>query len=172
MPNYPANPRMLVPRLYLQLGIFLDYYTGSFDDGGLSAHLRETLGFGKDDVLPGKNFDDTSNSTLKHEQVNHSLRYSHSFPPTYFNLFPQFSTMENWPPTLLIHGTDDSAVLVEESRFLAQKLRSAGIEVHIHELPGVEHSFDYGVGADEIYMNVFDDVTDFLSRCLTINDEI
>ena len=30
-PGYPSNPRMLVGKLYLQLGTFLDNYTGSMN---------------------------------------------------------------------------------------------------------------------------------------------
>lgn len=38
-PGYPSNPRMLVGKLYLQLGTFLDYYTGQHEPS-LSEHLR------------------------------------------------------------------------------------------------------------------------------------
>ena len=38
-PGYPRNPRMLIGKLYLQLGTFLDYYTGEHEPS-LSEHLR------------------------------------------------------------------------------------------------------------------------------------
>ena len=40
-PGYPANPRMQLARLYLQMGNFLDYYTGQHEPS-LSAALRDT----------------------------------------------------------------------------------------------------------------------------------
>ena len=38
-PGYPRNPRMLIGKLYLQLGTFLDYYTREHEPS-LSEHLR------------------------------------------------------------------------------------------------------------------------------------
>lgn len=49
------------------------------------------------------------------------------------------------PPMLLIHGTDDKTVPVEQSRLLAQKLRAANVPVDLTIIPAVGHSW---IGAD------------------------
>lgn len=46
------------------------------------------------------------------------------------------------PPTLLLHGEQDSAVPVESSRKLAAALEAAGAPVIYVELPSNEHGFD------------------------------
>src|SRR5262245_62665317 len=45
IPGYPSNPRMLLIRLYLQLGIVLDYYLGEHDPS-ISVELRNALANG------------------------------------------------------------------------------------------------------------------------------
>lgn len=46
------------------------------------------------------------------------------------------------PPFLIVHGTDDPLVPLEQSRVLAQTLRRAGSEVTYLEVPGGGHGFD------------------------------
>jgi acetyl esterase/lipase len=50
-------------------------------------------------------------------------------------------------PTLLIHGTADRQVPLDQSQRLASKLRRAGVEVHLLSLEKAGHSFG-GVGDD------------------------
>ena len=154
IPGYPANPRMLLSRLYHQLGVFLDYYTGEFEEGGLSAHLRKALGYGNDATAEDTNppADDHLRSLI---------------PPTSLDLFPQFGMTEKWPPTIVVHGTHDSAVPIEESRHLARKLTAAGVAVQVCEVEEKEHSFDYEPGAEELFGGVFDAVVDFLNTHLS-----
>lgn len=45
------------------------------------------------------------------------------------------------PPFLLIHGTEDKTVPVEQSRLGEAKLRAAGVPVQVLYIPGVDHSF-------------------------------
>jgi acetyl esterase/lipase len=45
------------------------------------------------------------------------------------------------PPTLLIHGTDDRTVPVQQSRDFYSLLKSKGVPVEFVEIPGVDHSF-------------------------------
>ncbi len=42
-------------------------------------------------------------------------------------------------PLLLLHGKDDTVVEIEQSRVIAQALRSAGKAVGLVELPGEDH---------------------------------
>lgn len=46
------------------------------------------------------------------------------------------------PPMLLVHGTEDLLVPVEQSRRLAEALRQVGADVRLHLVPGADHGFD------------------------------
>ncbi|KAG7088160.1 hypothetical protein E1B28_012182 [Marasmius oreades] len=144
-PGYPANPHMLLSRLYLQLGSFLDYYTGQHHPS-LSASLRETSYQnsepGTRKLLPG-NIDD-----------RHSC------------LFPSLNVHPNWPPTLLVHGSEDSAVPVAESQHLHELLLAAGVSSELKVVEGKEHSFDYEPDAETKYQDLFDHIGRFLDTQL------
>lgn len=45
------------------------------------------------------------------------------------------------PPTLLIHGTEDKTVPVEQSHLLEERMKAAGVPVSAIYIPGVDHSF-------------------------------
>ena len=129
-PGYPANPRMQLARLYLQMGNFLDYYTGQHEPS-LSAALRDTP---NEDAVPAQ----------------------------HLRLFPQFNVSVSWPPTLICHGEDDTAVPAAESVYLHDLLHEAGVPVDLRVIPGREHSFDYAPGAEDELGGVFDDIVRWL----------
>ena len=56
------------------------------------------------------------------------------------------------PRTLLIHGTGDRLVSVENARRLARVLRDAGRPVEVLEIPLADHGFDHHAGgvADQL----------------------
>ena len=143
IPGYPANPRMLLARLYIQLGVFIDYYTGQHDPS-LSNTLRQTLN------SPESNSEDLMRQIPERQR----------------SLFPQFGVDSNWPPTFLLHGTNDTAVPVAESRHMHALLRTAGVPVVLREFEGKEHSFDYEPEAETILKGVFDEIAVFLRGCL------
>ena len=90
IPGYPANPRMLLARLYLQMGTFLDHWTGHH---GLTVRLRDEL---TDLASPG---------ALLNGEPPHIISDS-------VILFPQFGVDSAWPPCFLVHGAADTAVPV------------------------------------------------------------
>lgn len=142
IPGYPTNPRMLLIRIYLQLGVFLDYYTDSFEPS-LSAALREA------------NLDTPQLDTL--------------IPKEHLPLFPQFADHSSWPPTLLIHGEIDSSVPANDSIVLHSLLKKAGVESHLKIVPGEEHSFDYAPDAQAKHGNpggLFDEIGEFIVKHL------
>ena len=142
IPGYPANPRMLLARLYLQLGTFLDYWTG-LHEPSISGTLRRVC----EEDAQG---DEMDFEDLVPEQAKH--------------LFPQLNAMSTaWPPTLLVHGTQDTAVPVSESAHMFSKLSSAGALVRLIEVKGMEHSFDYEAGAEAKCASVFEEVIQFLA---------
>ena len=140
IPGFPANPRMLLPRLYLQLGVWLDYYTGEHEPS-LSEALRAAADEGVD------------------------LRVCVQSGQT--KLFPHLNVDSSWPPTFLLHGSADTAVPVEESKSLRELLLQADIDVTLRVLDGQEHSFDKAPGADEAFGGpggLFDEVRNFLLK--------
>ncbi|KAI9058266.1 alpha/beta-hydrolase [Trametes sanguinea] len=149
IPGYPANPRMLLGRLYLQLGTFLDYYTGCHNPS-LSASLRDLL-------------------SANDQHVDLQCSASRSIPETHRLLFPQYSVSAGFPPTLLIHGSADTAVLVGESQNLHNLLLGIGTRSELVIVEGKEHSFDYEPTADEEFGQpggLFDRVAKFIEETL------
>lgn len=141
IPGYPANPRMLIGRLYLQLGTFLDYYTGEHDPS-LSRKLREALDANSD----------VNDSAIRVEKMRDLI------PEHHRSLFPQFNVTSSWPATLLCHGIEDSAVLVRESRNLQALLESVNVPVKLVEFAGEEHSFDYVPDAEDKHRTEYDNI--------------
>ncbi|KAF8605055.1 alpha/beta-hydrolase [Ceratobasidium sp. AG-I] len=70
-------------------------------------------------------------------------------------LFPQANLGKTFPPTCLVHGTDDSAVLIGESRALRDRLERIGVSCRLFEVAGAEHSFDYSEGHEKLLDEVF-----------------
>ncbi|KAI6139322.1 alpha/beta-hydrolase [Pisolithus tinctorius] len=141
IPGYPSNPRMLLGPLYLQLGTYLDYYTGMHEPS-LSAHLR----------------------TLPVDATSRLYPDPDPIPEQHRRLFPQFGVSSVWPPTCLVHGSSDTAVLIEESRHLRSLLASANVDVVLWEVDGVEHAFDYEPPAEGTsYETLFHGAVKFLA---------
>ncbi|KAK7048670.1 MYND finger domain-like protein [Favolaschia claudopus] len=131
-PGWWANPRMAVARLYLQLGITLDYLTGQHEPS-LSEQLRPLL--------------ETSPSTdpfvLQETMKKH-------IPSIHHAVFPQLNVTAQFPPTFLVHGSVDTAVIPEESLHMQALLKCAGVVVQLLEL----------------YASHFDGMAEFLTRSL------
>ncbi|KAI5119047.1 hypothetical protein M0805_005913 [Coniferiporia weirii] len=144
-PGWPANPRMQLCRLYLQLGNFLDYYTGEHIPS-LSTRLRA--------ILESKGGDLDAAVAASHDVI----------PQKHIGLFPQFLIDSNFPPTFLFHGGKDSAVRVQESLHLKKLLDAAGVDAILRVADGQEHSFDYSKGASERFAATFDEAFIFMSK--------
>ncbi|KAI0074020.1 alpha/beta-hydrolase [Panus rudis PR-1116 ss-1] len=153
-PGYPANPRMQLPRLYLQMGTYLDYYTGSFEPS-LSGILRPQV---------------ASKKEHSENEETRDIISADQIPEKHRSLFPQLNISKSWPPTLLVHGSLDSAVHVHESRYLSRLLAHAGVKVELRVVNGEEHSFDYTEEAQTKYGQtggLYDDILEFLLQHLT-----
>jgi len=149
-PGYPANSRMLVPRLYLQLGVFLDYYTGEHESS-FSASLRASSSTASRD-LPTGYLELTTEKLLE------------LIPERHHALFPELNVTSDWPPTFLCHGAQDTAVPVHESRNMQRLLEKAGVQNKLDIFDGQEHSFDYNPHAELMYGARFDLVGRFLKE--------
>ncbi len=139
-PGYPINPRMQLARLYLQLGIFLDYYTGQH-----SPSLSEEL-----------------KNPLNSEQSLETLAiFKH-----HISLFPQLNITPSFPRTFLIHGELDSAVPIQESLHLKTLLQANSVYFVMKVVEGQGHSFDYEPGAEARHGQLFNELFDFIASCL------
>lgn len=55
-----------------------------------------------------------------------------------------FHVDSNYPPTVLIHGFDDTLVPHEQSVEMAKCLAKAGVPYRLNLVPGAGHAFDFG----------------------------
>lgn len=152
-PGYPANLRMQLCRLYLQLGVFLDYWTGEHEPS-LSVRLRSALALDDDDQV-----------CVSGDLV----RASANIPATHLRVFPQFMIDSSFPPTFLVHGESDSAVKKEESFNMQRVLEALNVNVTLRIVEGQEHSFDYAKGAEDNFGTLFDEIFVFLGAATSVN---
>jgi acetyl esterase/lipase len=83
-----------------------------------------------------------------------------AIPIEHRRLFPlSFGDFSSMPPTLLLHGVNDSAVPVDCSRAAEEKLRSAGTEVFSEFPEDAEHGFDARAGNVNVEQSEADNVT-------------
>lgn len=87
-----------------------------------------------------------------------------AIPERHRNLFPlDFVNLKNLPPTILVHGKNDSAVPAALSVRAAEKLRDAGVEVHTEFPEDAEHGFDSRAGNVDVEGPAGEAVTAFQS---------
>jgi len=138
----PVEPRMGLSLLSIQLGNWFDYYTGEFNPS-LSGILRDAL----DANLP-------------------RLSVRDLVPERHRSLLPTFFVNSSWPPTLMLHGTADTAVPVLSSRRMKLLLTNAGASAELIEIDGKEHLFDTQPNNDVEFAEVYDKVEEFLKKCM------
>ncbi|KAI0246271.1 Alpha/Beta hydrolase protein [Lactifluus subvellereus] len=148
-PGMPSNPRMKVARLWLQLGVFLDYWTG-LHEPSISATLRE--------LLTEEREEDAS--------AMMDARLRRALPPSAHPILPQLLVSPEWPPVMLIHGSDDSAVPAQSSRAMHARLLDAKVVTTFRIMDGSGHSFDLKNGAEEAFGGLFDEAIEFLRAAL------
>ncbi|KAI9509461.1 alpha/beta-hydrolase [Russula earlei] len=129
-PSMPSNPRHQVARLWLQLGTYLDYWTGVHEPS-ISAALRELLPAQGEDMAAA------------------DARLAATLPPSEHALFPQLLVNSEWPPVMHLHGSEDTAVLAQSSRAMHARLLDAQVQTSLCIAQGSEHSFDLKRGAEE-----------------------
>jgi len=150
-PGLPATKRMYLTRLYYQLGEWLDYYTG---DHTLSARLRQLRS------------SSSSTSGAESPSALDFIKAREVIGEKHIGLFPQFGVTKDWPPTLIIHGSEDRQVLLFESKHLAGRLKVVGIESELIVVEGQGHSFDYAPNGESEFGRLFDRAAAFLVQSL------
>jgi acetyl esterase/lipase len=76
---------------------------------------------------------------------------------------------ENYPPTLIFHGTADTRVHHHETVRFFEKLEQAGVPVDLHLYAGQDHFFDR---EPHFYQAVADAVALFISRCVPLREPV
>ena len=145
-PGLPSNPRMQLARLWLQIGTYLDYWTGAHAPS-LSDALRALL-------------------SAYEERTERDVCLAAALPPAHHAIFPQLLVTPDWPCVFLIHGSEDSAVHADSSRAMHARLRAAQVETVLRIADGYEHSFDLKHGAEATFGGLFDSAVEFLRAAL------
>ena len=82
--------------------------------------------------------------------------------PDFFAPFePHGQVSSAYPPTLLLHGDQDSDVPFEQSMRMAAQLKRLGVEHELVRIPGGGHGFDMDVSKPEV-VSALDRVSGFL----------
>jgi fermentation-respiration switch protein FrsA (DUF1100 family) len=142
-PGLPSNPRMQLSRLWLQMGTYLDFWTG-LHEPSISATLRNILPVEGEDI------------------ATTDARLAATLPPSEHALFPQLLVTPEWPCVMHIHGSKDTAVPVESSLALHARLQDAKVESTLRIVPDVEHAFDLRPAVEQAFGKVFDEAAEFL----------
>ncbi|KDQ12858.1 hypothetical protein BOTBODRAFT_161059 [Botryobasidium botryosum FD-172 SS1] len=115
----PADPRMIIHRLFSQQGTYLDYVVG---EKGMSTALNAQIEIGA-----------SASAGVLWDLIPERAR----------GLFPQFHITKAFPPTLFIHGTADTMVWAQESVSFGKRLDEVGVPNKVALVEGAGHSFDY-----------------------------
>jgi acetyl esterase/lipase len=145
-PGIPSNPRMQLTTAMATVR----HLSGQLDRGAhtiLSDDLR---------ALPP--------TPEEHTERNGCL--TDALPPVHHTIFPQLLVTPNWPPVMLVHGSEDSVVPADSSRAMYAHLCAAGVETVLRIAEGSEHAFDLKGGAEETFGELFDDAVEFLHDAL------
>ena len=82
--------------------------------------------------------------------------------PRSFDPFcPVRNVTRDYPPTLLLHGDNDTDVPFEQSVLMARELERHGVQHELISMPGRGHGFDAAMG-DSVIAATFDRVLTFL----------
>ena len=76
---------------------------------------------------------------------------------------------EDYPPTLIFHGTADTRVHHHETMRFYERLEQAGVPVDLHLYAGQDHFFDR---EPHFYQAVADAVKLFISRYVPLREQI
>ncbi|KAI0059996.1 alpha/beta-hydrolase [Artomyces pyxidatus] len=146
----PPSPRLMLYPFYLQIGTYLDYWTG-IHTPSLSQKLRSLV------PLEGE--------LSAQDRSERTARLSEALPEGARALFPQLHVSSAWPPTMFVHGDADSIVHLHESRFMYGLVQDRGGEAQIIVVPGAEHGFDRDAGAEK-HRAVLDEAFEFVRKKL------
>lgn len=74
--------------------------------------------------------------------------YPHSEADKFFSYMPVKNVTSSYPPTLMIHGTEDTDVPYEQSAMMAEQFKAHGVEHELITIDGGEHGLGGGDPAE------------------------
>ncbi|KAG2009678.1 hypothetical protein CC2G_012579 [Coprinopsis cinerea AmutBmut pab1-1] len=146
------SARVHVSTLYLQSGVWLDYYTGRHDPS-ISRTLQRLCRFSQ--------FVSPLEISVADEGVRDQVVEEVKCVD---GLFPQLKVSSDWPPVFLIHGSGDTSVPVGESVHLYGLLQEAGVPAELVMVEGEEHGFDQGKESESKWGSYFDRAMEWLRK--------
>ena len=176
IPGYEERNRTLYVKM-LESGTYLDHLT---DYPGLGEMLFQT---GNSDLIQDPTSPVTGNSSphsmgssgtsssFAEAQKIRKHRIEAAVPEGIRHLFPQLQINSSFPPTYLVHGTNDRAVECRESKEMSKQLAEVGVKNEIVLAGGLGHLFDSpgisGTLAQMLWERYLGEVVPFLKRYLT-----
>ena len=82
------------------------------------------------------------------------------------SLSPLYNLSPDFPPTLLVHGEEDTNVPSEQSVQLAEELARQGVSHKLMVIPKGVHGFEVKMKADPKVIAAFDEILGFLKKYL------
>jgi len=86
----------------------------------------------------------------------------HSEADKFFPYMPVKNVTSGYPPTLMMHGTEDTDVPYEQSAMMAEQFKAHGVEHELVTIPGGEHGL--GGGDPEEIAAAYDAAMIFINR--------
>lgn len=96
-------------------------------------------------------------------------RKRETIPQEHLDLFPQFGSLSQWPPTFFILAGADTVVPSHAAYHLRELLAEAGVDVTLRVGEGEEHLFDVLPTAEDKYGKLFDEAAAFLVKELRVH---
>lgn len=75
---------------------------------------------------------------------------------------PVKNVTSEYPPTLLIHGTDDTDVPYDQSVMMAEQLEKHGVEFRLITIPDAEHGL--GGGDPKLIKGAYEAMLSFVNQ--------
>jgi acetyl esterase/lipase len=88
----------------------------------------------------------------------------HTEAENFFPFMPVKNVTSDYPPTMLVHGTEDTDVPYEQSVMMAEQLELHGVTHELVTIPGGEHGL--GGGDPELIAKTYEDVLAWVNRYL------
>jgi dipeptidyl aminopeptidase/acylaminoacyl peptidase len=88
----------------------------------------------------------------------------HAQAESFFPFMPVKNVTPDYPPTMLIHGTEDTDVPYAQSVMMAEQLEANGVVHELVTIPGGEHGL--GGGDPELIAKAYEDMVAWVDRYL------
>ena len=86
----------------------------------------------------------------------------HTETERFYPFMPVRNVTGDYPPTMLIHGTDDTDVPYEQSLMMASEFAEHGVDYELVTIPGGEHGL--GGGDPQLVARAYDQALAWVNR--------